>query len=380
VRTALATPRSERSADAQAVLAAAFAAREPALAKVRAELAAFEQQLGAVRGPRTPVLRQLPADARRTTRLHRRGSFLDQGEPVTPGVPAVLPPLPPDAPTDRLGLARWLVAPANPLTSRVTVNRLWQALFGRGLVATGADFGTQGEAPSHPELLDWLAREFVARDYRVKELLRLIVTSATYRQSSRVLAEHLELDPQDRLLARAPRFRLDAELLRDQALALAGLLSEKRFGPSVMPPQPDGVWRLVYNNDRWVESTGEDRHRRGLYTFWRRTAPHPAMVALDAPSREVCVDARIRTNTPLQALVLWNDPQFVEAAKALGRRIEVEGGATPFERAVWAFRLCTCREPTAREVDRLLAYWEAERDWGKVASVLLNLDEVLTRT
>ena len=234
-------------------------------------------------------MEELPADKRRVTHLMHKGNYLDPGPTVEPGVPAAFPPLPEGAPRDRLGLARWLVDPRNPLTARVAVNRFWAQLFGVGLVETEEDFGTQGEPPSHPELLDWLAREYVRSGWDTKALLRLIVTSATYRQSSKGRPELQAKDPRNRLLARAPRYRLEAEMVRDQALALSGLLSHQVGGPSVYPPQPDGLWQAAFNGQRtWATSMGDDRYRRALYTFWRRTTPYPSMSTFDAPSRELC--------------------------------------------------------------------------------------------
>jgi hypothetical protein len=287
---------------------------------------------------------------------------------------------------------------------------MWEIHFGAGLVETSEDFGIQGEPPTHPQLLDWLATEFIRRGWSAKAMHRLIVTSATYRQSSRFTPELLEKDPYNKLLARGPRFRVDAELIRDIALASSGLLSRKVGGPSVFPPQPDGIWTMIYSSDKWVESTGEDRYRRGLYTFWRRTAPYPTFVGFDATSREVTCTRRARTNTPLQALTTLNDPQFVEAAVALGARMMREGGATDAERAAYGLRLCTAREATASEVDRLVALVREERQaraddaaearkfvsaapdsvregldarelaaWSVVGNVLLNLDEVIVR-
>jgi hypothetical protein len=297
------------------------------------------------------------------------------------------------------------------LTARVAVNRLWAQLFGTGLVLTEEDFGTQGEMPSHLELLDHLATEYVRLKWDTKALLRLIVTSATYRQSSKVTPEALDRDPRNRLFTRGPRFRLEAEMVRDQALALSGLLSRKLYGPSVFPPQPPGLWQAAFNGQRtWATSTGEDRYRRGLYTFWRRTVPYPSMATFDAPSREICTVRRIRTNTPLQAFVTLNDPVFVEAAQALARRIVREGGTTVEERARFALQLCLARPPRPEQVQYLVDLFQSEREhfrqkpkeavelatepvgplpagidagelaaWTVVANVLLNLDGVLTK-
>jgi hypothetical protein len=361
--------------------------------------------------PTVPVMVELPAKQRRETRIMNKGNFLAPGDKVEPGVPAALPPFPKDAPLNRLGVARWLVDPSNPLTARVAVNRYWAQLFGTGLAETEEDFGTQGELPSHPELLDWLATEYIRLGWDSKALLRLIVTSATYRQSSQVTPELIARDPRNRLLTRGPRFRLEAEMVRDQALALSGLLSRKLNGPSVYPPQPPGLWQAAFNGQRtWATSQGDDRYRRGLYTFWRRTIPYPSMTTFDAPSREICTVRRIRTNTPLQAFVTLNDPVYVEAAQALARRIGKEGGATVEERARFGLRLCLARPPKMEEVASVTALfrteWEHYRKdataalelatvplgplpkgmdagelaaWTVVANVLLNLDGVLTK-
>ena len=234
-----------------------------------------------------------------------------------------------DQPVNRLGLARWLVDERNPLVARVAVNRIWQQVFGRGIVETSEDFGSQGAAPSHPELLDWLATEFIAKGWSQKALLRLIVTSSTYRQSSVVTPQLAERDPDNRLLARGPRFRMEAEMVRDVTLAASGLLSAKMHGPSVFPLQPPGVWNMPYSSDKWTTSEGEDRYRRSLYTFWRRTSPYPAFMTFDTTSREFCTVRRVRTNTPLQALTLLNDPASFEAARALAARMIAAGAAAP---------------------------------------------------
>ncbi len=361
--------------------------------------------------PTLPVMVELPREKRRVTFVMVKGNFLAKGEKVEAAVPAFLPPLPEGTPANRLGVARWLVAPDNPLTARVAVNRLWAQLFGTGIVETEEDFGTQGELPSHPELLDWLATEYVRVGWSTKALLRELVTSATYRQASRVTPELLAKDPKNRLLSRGPRFRLEAEVVRDQALALSGLLSSKMFGPSVYPPQPPGLWQAAFNGQRtWATSTGEDRHRRALYTIWRRTVPYPSLATFDAPSREICTVRRIRTNTPLQAFVTLNDLVYIEAAQALARRIIREGGATPELRARYGLQLCLCRPPQPEQVAQALKLFEREgarytsdpksalamatdpigplpkgaeaaefAAWTVVANVLLNLDAVLTK-
>ncbi len=320
----------------------------------------------------------------RATHLLLRGDYDRKGERVTPSVPASLPPLPKDVPANRLGLARWLVDPANPLTARVAVNRLWQQVFGTGLVATSDDFGAQGEYPSHPELLDWLAVEFVDTGWDVKRMLRLLVTSAAYRRASDVAPALLAKDPQNRLLARGPRFRLQAELIRDHALHVSGLLVERLGGPSVKPWQPAGVWEAVasqeskkYTAQVYEPGTGDDLHRRGLYTFWKRLAPPPAMTAFDAPSRDLCTVRRASTNTPLQALALMNDRTFFEAAQALGERVCREASTTD-ARVERLFRRVLSRRPTAKE-SAILARLAEERGWTLAASAMLNLDEAICR-
>jgi hypothetical protein len=286
-----------------------------------AEILALQRQVAEfVPEDETPVLFELPQNQRRVTRVFERGNWLVPADTVSPTPPGSLPPMPAGAQADRLGLARWLTSPENPLTARVTVNRYWAQFFGTGIVETLEDFGTQGAAPSHPELLDWMAVRFM-KDHKwsVKSLHREIVTSSTYRQSSNVSKAAVERDPANRLLARGPRVRLSAEQVRDQALAVSGLLSGKMHGRSVMPPQPPGLWKSPYNGARWIPARGEDRYRRALYTYWKRTMPYPSMMTFDSPTRELAVSRRIRTNTPLQALVTLNDPVFVEASQALAR-------------------------------------------------------------
>jgi hypothetical protein len=361
--------------------------------------------------PKVPVMVELPTDKRRPTHLMIKGNFLNPGEKVESGVPAAFHPLPKDAPVNRLGVAKWLLHPDNPLTARVAVNRFWAQLFGTGLVETEEDFGTQGEMPSHSELLDWLAMEYMRLGWDTKAFLKMLVTSATYRQSSKVTPEALAKDPRNRLFSRGPRFRLEAEMVRDQALALSGLLSRKMYGPSVYPPQPPGLWQAAFNGERtWATSKGEDRYRRGLYTFWRRTVPYPSMATFDATSRETCTVRRIRTNTPLQAFVTLNDPVYVEAAQALARRIVKEGGSNVEDRARFGLNLCLCRPPREEQIKQVMALFESEREhyrkdakaalalateplgplpagmdaaelaaWTVVANVLLNLDAVLMK-
>ncbi|RUL87331.1 DUF1553 domain-containing protein [Tautonia sociabilis] len=356
-------------------------------------------------------MQEQPERDRRTTRIQRRGNFRDLGEEVPPGVPAAFHNLPDGAQPDRLGLARWLVCEENPLTSRVVANRCWEQIFGRGLVSTSEEFGSQGELPTHPELLDWLATELVRSGWDLKAFFRLLVTSSTYRQSSRVTPELLERDPDNRLLARGPRFRLSAEMIRDQALFVSGLLSPRMHGPPVNPPRPQTGLNAAFGSaiDK-PTSTGQDRYRRALYTEWRRTNPYPSMTTFDAPNREVCTVRRDRTNTPLQALVTLNDPVFVEASQALARRMVREGGDSTEGRARRGVRLCLGREPSEKEVAALVSLFQDARSdfadasdaatrmatdplgplpegmdaaelaaWTVVGNVLLNLDEMFLK-
>jgi len=384
-------------------------ARIQATLKVQAEQ--IRKQLAHYQPETTvPIFRELQGNARRITRIQRRGNFLDTAEEVSEGVPAIFPPLPPDAPRNRLGLARWLVSGDNPLTARVTVNRFWEQIFGVGLVPTSEEFGSQGELPAHPELLDWLAVEFVESGWDIKKLLKLLVTSASYRQSSQVTPERLAKDPDNLLLSRGPRFRLSAEMVRDQALAVSGLLSSKMYGPSVKPPQPTfGLNAAFGRSIDWQTSPGEDRYRRGLYTEWRRTNPYPSMTAFDAPSRETCTIRRVRTNTPLQALVTLNDPVYVECAQALARRM-IAASHNAADRVRFGLQTCLIRPAKPAEVDRLVRLYETVKPkyaantaeamklatdplgplpkgvdpveaaaWTVVANVLLNLDEMFLK-
>ena len=349
------------------------------------------------------VLQEKPGTELPSAHVRIKGGFVNRGEKVTAGVPASLHPLPAGAFPNRLALARWLVSEENPLVARVVVNRTWGEFFGRPLVESPEDLGTQGLAPSHPELLDWLATEFVRLGWSPKALHRAIVLSATYRQASRVTPALVERDPYNRLLARGPRFRMEAEMIRDAVLAASGLLSRKLGGPSVFPLQADtsGVIAINKVDTSWAPSDGEDRHRRGLYTHWRRTAPFAAFAVFDAPSRECCSIRRSRTNTPLQALTGMNDPGFFDAARGLARRILArEGDARA--RAEYGFRCAVSRRPEASETDVLLGVYEKERArflkdptaakavlrepgpaeaaaWTMVANVLLNLDETITK-
>ncbi len=369
-------------------------ARKP-IVELRRELPAY---------PTTLVMQERPPGNPRRTFVHHRGEFLQLREAVEPGVPAVLPGLPADAPRNRLSFARWLVDRDNPLTARVVVNREWAAFFGRGLVRTPGDFGFQGEIPSHPELLDWLAVEFMEQGWSLKRLHRLIVTSATYRQVSALSPTLRERDPENVLLARGPRGRLEAELVRDNALAAAGLLSPKLGGPSVFPPQLESITKEgTYGPLEWKVSAGEDRYRRGLYTFAKRTAPYATFNTFDAPSGEICVARREVSNTPLQALTLLNDEVFFEAAQALGRRAAGLPGADD-ERAAFVFRCCLTRPPDPPELESLRRFHGRQREylrehpdlaaelagtgegdvvesaaWAAVARAILNLDEAVTR-
>ncbi len=351
----------------------------------------------------------------RDTFVLGRGQYENKGEKVTPGVPSFLPPMSRDLPLNRLGLAKWLVDSSNPLTARVAVNHFWQNYFGIGMVKTAEDFGSQGEPPSHPELLDWLATEAIRMGWDVKAMQRLIVTSATYRQSSRATPELLDRDPENRLLAHGPRFRLPAEFVRDNALAISGLLDDKIGGPSVYPYQPKGLWEEMafgegYSGQSYTPSTGRDLYRRSMYSVWKRTVPPPSFTTFEAPDREKCTARRAITNTPLQALALLNDPTYVEAARALAQRMLTEGGKSPTERINFAFRLATARTPEPRERAVLLdaarqqvAEYHRHKDnaaklltvgdssynsrldpgelaaWTTVASMILNLDETITK-
>jgi len=343
-----------------------------------------------------------------------RGAYDKKGEKVERGVPSILPPLPEGAPRNRLGLAEWLVSPNHPLTARVIVNRYWQQFFGTGIVKTAEDFGAQGVWPTHPELLDWLSTEFIRTGWDVKAMHKMIVMSGTYRQSSKVPATLLSKDPDNQLLARGPRFRLDAEVIRDSVLSISGLLVEREGGKSVKPYQPEGVWEAVAfvgsNTREFKQDSGESLYRRSLYTFWKRTSPPPLLATFDAPSRENCTVRRPRTNTPLQALALMNDKQYVEAARKLAARMLKEGGSTPLERLTYGFRLTTARTPTSKELDvlqrclqkqlevftadkpgadKLLTYGDSPKAmdldpaehaaWTMIANLLINLDETITK-
>jgi len=397
-----------------ASLKAALAERQEPTDKQRQKLSALEAQAAAIRAEIPKVRVMQPTAQRRPTFILVRGDYRSQGDEVTPGIPAVFGVLPEHEAADRLALARWLVSRENPLTARVVINRIWAIFFGSGLVSTVNDFGSQGEWPSHPELLDWLATEFVRRNWDLKAMLRLIATSSTYRQSSRATPELLELDPLNRLLARGPRHRLPAEMLRDNALAISSLLQEKLGGPSVFPYHPAGLWEEMAWADspwkNWPIEHGPNLYRRSLYTFWKRSVLHPVLALFDAPSRNVCEASRSTTNTPLQAYVTLNETSFVEAARALAARMLTECAPHAEARITHGYLLALARPPSSRELqvlqdayykmfkhfaDRpadanaLLAVGESPRisdidpiehaAWTAVAQVILNLDETITK-
>ena len=406
LRPVLEVPAGTRTAAQTDDLASFFRSTASLLKPTRDALAVARKALADLQIPSTLVMKERPSFERPSYELRVRGSFTARGARVYAGAPLALHPMRDDQPMNRLGLARWLVDERNPLVARVTVNRLWEHLFGRGLVETSEDFGSQGSPPSHPELLDWMATEFMSKGWSQKAMLRLMVTSSTYRQSSAVTSQLVERDPYNRLLARGPRFRMEAEMVRDVALAASGLLSEKMFGPSVFPLQPPGIWNQPYSSDKWTTSDGEGRYRRSLYSFWRRTSPYPSFVIFDATSREFCTVRRVRTDTPLQALTLLNDPASFEAARALAKRM-MAAGVDDRARVAFGVKLVLSRTATVAELDRLVALYQTEREhyrtrpdaaarvlaesairrrdsadlaaWAIVANVLLNLDEAVTK-
>jgi hypothetical protein len=405
-------PAGDRTPDELTKVRAQFLAVAPELGKEREEIAKLAATAPAI--PTAFVFEERPASNPRATFRHNRGEWLQPKEKVNAGILAVLPPLPAGAKPDRLNFAKWLVSPTNPLVGRVTVNRQWQAFFGRGIVRTLEDFGYQGSSPSHPELLDWLAVAFTTKNgdqtrqsasaWSMKKLHRLIVTSATYRQSSNVTKQQLAKDPENLLLSHMPRVRLEGEQLRDQALAASGLLSPKIGGPSVFPPQPASITAEgAYGSLQWKTSEGEDKYRRGMYTFAKRTAPYAMFQTFDGPSGEAICPRRDVTNTPLQALTVMNDQVFLEAAQALGKVIAERSG-TADERANYLFQRCTSRLPSASELKLLVGFYERQKKrlvakeidpaiisgasegdlieraaWTTVARSVLNLDEVVVR-
>jgi hypothetical protein len=449
-------PEKLTAGQKQTLLTTYLATEDPAYQKLSADLADARKKYADLDAaiPTSMVMQEMAKP--RDTFMLVRGQYDKKGEKVEPGLPEFLtqnmdpaetdrvraaaaesdaPPAaaarkpsgvrtasqidsvkPPVQPRlTRLDLAKWLVRPDHPLTARVAVNRYWQTVFGIGLVKTAEDFGTQGERPSHPELLDWLATEFVRTGWNTKAMMRLLVTSATYRQSSRITPAMAERDPENRLLERGPRSRLQAEFVRDQALAISGLLVDKVGGPSVKPYQPAGLWEEIafgggFSAQTYVQDHGEDLYRRSMYTFWKRTVPPPSLQVFDAPEREFCVVRRSVTNTPLQALVLMNDPCYVEAARKLAERLMTEGGATPEQHIAYAYGLALLRQPKPKESKVLLGYYQQElavyqKDnaaalkllsvgeskrnaalpvpelaaWTSVANLVLNMDEVITK-
>ena len=417
-RPLLETPSDQLTISQLQSLADRFQQTTPLLKRERdrlGELRTAIEKLGIVKAQ---IIREKPSYERPSTELRERGNYLTRGERVYAQTPAVLHNWPADAPYNRLGLAKWLTSKENPLTARVMVNRLWEVIFGRGIVETSEDFGAQGSPPTNPDLLDWLAVEFMQPErgggsWSMKRMIRLIVTSATYRQASAANPALLERDPYNRLLARGPRFRLEAETIRDNALAASGLLSRKIGGPPVYPLQPEGVWMNPYdgNSVKWTTSKGEDLYRRSVYTFIRRTAPYPMMTTFDATSREYCTVRRVRTNTPLQALNQLNSEAVFEVARALARRMLMESSGGVDERLVYGFRLCLARKPGESELNRLRELYRQQLEiyrqdlegakkiahgqgvpaeeskgdateiaaWTMVANVLLNLDGTLTK-
>jgi hypothetical protein len=409
VREALARPARERSQDEMKLIAAHYRSIDKDRIPLAARVADLKKRQAELKQSITTTLVMAERKEPRATYIHIRGDFLRPGARVEGGVPAVLPPLAtgPSGKPNRLDLARWIVHPANPLTPRVTMNRLWQAYFGEGIVATENDFGAQGSPPTHPELLDWLATELVAQGWSLKAMHRLIATSSTYRQSSRARSELSISDPYNRLLGRQARLRLEAETIRDAALVTSGLFANEIGGPGVYPPQPQGVFRFTQTVKHWKVSQGPDRYRRGMYTYFWRSSPYPPLMTFDAPDGNVACTRRARSNTPLQALTLANDPAFFEMAQALAARLLREAPASDGARVRHAFRLCLAREPQERESRRLLEFLEKERRqfaglprdaeeaappglareistvdgaaWTALARVLLNLDEYITR-
>jgi hypothetical protein len=408
LRPILDLPAANRTKKQREDLQAFYRTVAPSLKATRDRIAALQKELSALGIPTALVMRERVDYERPSAYVRRRGTFTDKREKVYAGVPETLPPLADDQMPNRLGLARWIVQPDNPLTARVAVNHAWEQFFGRGLVETSEDFGTRGTPPTHPELLDWLATELVARGWHMKAIHKTIVMSATYRQSSTTTASLAERDPDNRLLARGPRFRMDAEMVRDTVLAASGLLSPKIGGPSVFPPQPDGIWDIPYSDEKWKPSEGEDRYRRGLYVFIRRSAPYPSFLTFDATSRERCTVRRVRTNTPLQALTALNDEAYFEAAKAMAARTLHDAPSSDVSaRATYAFQLALTRAPEPKEVDRITGSYARQLErfkndpsaaaaaidgyavdgadpaeqaaWTLVANALLNLDEIFTK-
>ncbi|WP_186754141.1 PSD1 and planctomycete cytochrome C domain-containing protein [Echinicola salinicaeni] len=343
------------------------------------EIKEKEAELKQIKQYTLPIMKELPEEESRKTFVFERGNWTTHGDEVSPGVPGSMPKLGNDNKANRLAMARWLVNGENPLTARVTVNRIWGQLFGKGIVETQEDFGSQGAAPTHPELLDWLAIEWMEKDqWHMKALIKRIVMSATYRQSSEVSPKALQIDAANDYLSRAPRVRLSAEQVRDQALAVSGLLSDKMYGPSVMPYQPEGIWQAVYNGSAWNISEGEDQHRRAVYTYLRRTSPYPSMIAFDGPSREFCVNRRIDTNTPLQALVTLNDAVYVEAAQTMAKKMKA-AGSDPKEQIIKGYESALFQSPTDKDMEILMdLYSKAKSHFDETGEGLENMDKKVT--
>ncbi|HSU52635.1 MAG TPA: PSD1 and planctomycete cytochrome C domain-containing protein [Candidatus Dormibacteraeota bacterium] len=406
LRSVLRTADNQRTGEQKLALFNWFRLTEAAFTNLNKEI---EQEWTKWPDPPTTLVlheREHP----RVTHVFKRGDRLRPTDEVTAGVPEVLNPLPPAAPRNRLGLARWIVDRRSPTTARVIVNRIWQAYFGQGLVTTPEDFGTRVETPSHPELLDWLACEFMDSGWSLKHMHQLIVESATYRQNSRVTPELYAKDPYNRLLARGPRFRVEAEEVQDVALSVSGLLNLKIGGPSIYPPIPANVGDTAYGGFTWPETKGEERYRRGMYTFWKRSLPFPSLSTFDEPTSESSCPRRVRSNTPLQALTTLNEKTFVEAEEALALRILKQGGSDNHSRIDYGFELCTGRKPTGTEEAKLLKFWAEQYNyfenrtaaavkvavpdinqmpadvnlhkaaaWAMVSRALLNLDETITK-
>lgn len=406
-RPLLDVPEQKRTTEETQKLAAAHRAVAASLEPTRKQIAKLQEELENLGIVTAMIMRERSGIARPAAYIRERGSFTSKGDLVYADVPSVLGPLPETAVPNRLALAQWLVSDDNPLTARVTVNHFWEAIFGHGIVETAEDFGSQGDLPSHPELLDWLATEFEQKGWSMKAIQRLMVTSATYRQSSHVTSELLARDPYNKLYARGPRFRVEAEMVHDIVLSAGGLLSSKMYGPSVFPYQPEGILDLPYNDEKWIESKGDDRYRRAIYTMIHRSAPYPSLSTFDAPSRETCTVRRVRTNTPLQALAVLNDPYFFDAARAMAKRMLSEGGTSTKECATYGFRLAVSRQPKQSELDQILDFYNQElaayqldpqaamktvnekpasmtnapvlAAWTMVANVLLNMDETISK-
>ncbi|HVR84153.1 MAG TPA: DUF1553 domain-containing protein, partial [Planctomycetota bacterium] len=386
------------------------------------EWTALNRERGDLRGKEKVLLDQVPTTlifkerpTPRDSYILKRGEYDKRGDKVARGLPGALPTPPQGLPMNRLGLARWLLDPGHPLTARVAVNRFWQQVFGVGIVKTSEDFGLQSQPPSHPELLDHLATQFIEDGWDVKRMMKRLVMSATYRQSSKMTPDLVRRDPDNRLLARGPRYRLDAEMVRDQILFVSGLLVEQVGGPSVKPPQPEGLWEAVgytgSNTYRFVRDPEPQKvFRRSMYIFWKRTSAPPQMTLFDAPSREACIVRRERTNTPLQALFLMNEPQCFEAARHFAQKALKEGGSTPGERAAWMLQRAVLRTPSPEDIADLVGVYQAQREvydkdpesakkaisfgdlpadasipppelaaWTLTANVILNLDEFVNK-